>query len=297
VNPTRCIPSAPLNRLATIAAMLFLLASVQCMASNSKKSESKNSVPKKSICLSTTVGFGQKTSSLWCRVDSCFLMQFARSNPAPLRNGLFGIALDSLSRAEGDTLATVMLRRKDWVFKQASSVTTLHYGDSSTLSIPRHPFNSRNLDGIETWGSKLDSLMTSQPGHPLWSDSLIVYRTGPTVDEVAIRLASKSNLVTRMVPSGVSRILISSGPPSQTGPMGMSWDSQDSLPQACLMQVLSGQTCLQKVPRSTRILQVVLKAGTPPPSSQVHNTCLEGQFELVSEILDWTGKIPATSPN
>jgi hypothetical protein len=178
-----------------------------------------------------------------------------------------------------------------------ASVTTLAYGDSTTLSISRYPSNSKNLRAIESWGRKQDSLLSGQPGHSLWSDSLIIYRPDSTADEVAIRLASKTNLVTRMVPSGVSRILISSQLPSQTGPLGMSWDSQDSLPQACLMQVLSGQTCMQKVPRTTRTLQVILKTATPTQSSQVHNSCLEGPFELVSERVAWTGKVPATHPH
>ena len=255
-------------------------------------SEPKSIGLQKNLCLSTTVGFGQKTSALWCRSDSCFLVRFARANPSPLRVGFYGMAVDSLSRAEGDKLASAMSSRKNWVRQQAASVLTLKYGDSSTLSVPRHPLNAKGLRPMEAWERKREEELS---GHPFWSDSLIIYRPESAADEVAIRLASNpgsgSGAVTWMVPAGVSRILMSSHQVGPSGGLGMSWDSHDSLPSACLAQVLSGKTCLYKVPRTMRTLQVILKAGTPATrTSPAPNSCLEGQFELVSERLDWRNR-------
>lgn len=240
----------------------------------------------KSLCLSNTVGFGQRSAVLWCGQDSCRAITFAHPNRGPARVGYRARAVDTALINRGRALIKDVLARADWRMKPGPGVLGIGLDTRSRL-ISLHPANSGNLRPLIAWRiSVADSMGLDFE----WSDSLAVGASDKGAGWVSIFLASGKTASAWFAKDAKLQLFGARTWNKGEMPNGPGVERLDTLPTPCIEQVTSGGRCDHRVPKGMKWVQAELKGSPSDTNQALRNSCLEGRFELRAEWLKVHGK-------
>ncbi|MDB5051351.1 MAG: hypothetical protein JWO30_4422 [Fibrobacteres bacterium] len=224
-----------------------------------------------SLCIGRYVGFGQNTSSLWCRQDSCFAVRHARNQVAAALVGYYAgaIAPEGYVRARG--LASKVVAKKDWKMMAGSPSIRIVLDDTLQRTVSSHPDNTDPLEALEDWK---DAMLDTLESHPLWTDSLAL-QANKGRDSAALRLTSGKSREAWLGNSPDIKVLF--------GSKDAQADSQVTVAAACAKNLFSGGRCLVALPKGTRWVKAIVRGSPQDGTLGAGKTCLEGRFELASE--------------
>jgi hypothetical protein len=227
-----------------------------------------------SVCMGRYVGFGQNTSSVWCRQDSCFAVRHARNENTAAPVGYYAgkNGPDRYQQARG--LASQAIAKKDWRMTAGVSSIRVMLDDTLERTISWHPANTSALDALDDWKEgTMDSLLP----HPVWSDSLVLKIEGGR-DSSDLYLASgKTAQAWLGKDTDVSLLL---------GFKASVPDSQVTLDAECARKLITGGRCAHIVPKGTRRIKAIVRAYARDGSLGPAKACLDGRFELNSEWVE-----------
>jgi hypothetical protein len=234
---------------------------------------------KKAFCISSTFEFGQKSHSIWCREDSCYLMKFTASSASRRGIGLYGIPVDKARRLQGDSLMSVIQQTRNWIAKRSSSSLSVSRGGGPVTSIPRHPGNQKGLAGLSAWEL---SLISELEAHPIWTDSLLLKKGSAGSNSISISLVSKGGMERWVGSEGKGKTLFSNQKSGLGNPWNQSWDGEDTLSRECTERILAGKICDFPLGKNGRTVKVILRVTPDQKAIHIPDVCLDGRFEWVA---------------
>lgn len=266
----------------TILALSAALSALHCAAAAPKPSAPAAPPPataaaaaaKGTLCVTHTVGMGQRTYALWCQGDSCTVARYANNNYTPGRVGLYAVGLPPGALERGRALAGAAIGRKDWTMDRATPILGLTVDDSLKRSVSVHPKNGAALADLQAW---VDSLL-DLPRKTIWSDSLMVVEQKGPISTVEVFLQSRASrhpwfgrVATMKVPRSHLTVVPRDNP-----------DSRDA-DSACVAKVIAGKKCEVGLQKDALWARAILKAMPAEANLYPGKACLDARFELVSE--------------
>jgi hypothetical protein len=241
----------------------------------------------KAFCIYSTFEFGQKSHSIWCDADSCYLMKFTRSSTPRGGIGLYGIPVDKGRRSQGELLVSSIQRTRNWVRERAGSSMSVSLAGNPITSIPDSPKNQKILAGLDTWERRLIGRLET---HPIWTDSLVLKKGSAGSNSISISLISAGSLERWTGSEGKAKILSSTQKDRTGNPWSQSWDKVDTLTGECTERILTGKICEFPIRKDDRTVEVRLRATPNKQEMRIPDACLDGRFEWAAE---WSEELTA----
>jgi hypothetical protein len=223
-----------------------------------------------SLCLGYYVGFGQNTSSLLCREDSCFAVRHAGSEASPASVGYYAGAPGPGSYGMARDLAARAMAHGDWKMRAGAPAFRIALDDTLQRTISWLPENVKALQGLADWK---EATMAALRSRPIWSDSLGLEADWKK-DSVAVFLTS-GRPATEWLGKSPDLLLLFGTKASRP-------DSQRTVGAECSRRLLSGDRCLQPIPKGTRWVKAIVRGAAQATLLGAGKACLDGRFELAS---------------
>lgn len=226
------------------------------------------------LCFSTRASFGQSLETLYCRRDSCYLMDFAAGLGGANSIGLFAAAVDRDSLAAGDELVRRFLQADIPPMKHGPTSFSVSRNDTQ-VSIPRHPQTDSFYVALKMW---VHERKEEARARQIWRDSLILSGNLSRSREISIRLAPTKPGMSFYGDWARLRMIhtLSDSAPD-------SLDSQMELPATTVTTLLDGKAIQYVVPNGVDAVEAILKVSSVKDSAPLPDRCMDGVFELVSE--------------
>jgi hypothetical protein len=231
-----------------------------------------------SLCVGYYVGFGQNTSTVLCRQDSCFSIRHAGNDAYAAHVGYYAGPSDPGSLAKARDAAARAFAKADWMMRAGAPSVRIVLNDTLQKTLSWLPENMEGLRGLKDWSDKTSADLKS---HPVWTDSLGLEADWKK-DTLAVFLASGKPASDWLGKSPELQLLF--------GFKGAHRDSQVTVGAECSRKLLSGGRCQQPIPKGTRWVKAIVQGAAETRLMGAGKACLDGRFELASEPIEFARK-------